>query len=1174
MEVLCEKRTFMRNGLLTALGATILLLFVLSSLAGAGYDQEETDPEDDVIDVDTEEETALYPEIDIVSFVTTDNGDGTVDAVITYKGDIATSGKYVYYGNVSDGEDESRHYAEFYYVVEWGMNGINYQNGDEESEEDNVLVIEGKTITATIDLSKCGIPEDDFEITLGSTSKYSGSNWEDADYTDNVGEVQKMEGYKTTVEAVDNGGDEHKNDIKVTVLYEDGSRAEVPVEGAEVTVQLASMEDDEPRNGATDANGELVLENFVPGDYIVRVVDDQHADYNRTFYVEVLIDDTPILKVWADEHDMDGDEIDTDGEVYVYFGSMMEDLVVGAQVYMDDVYVGDTAEEAGHPGLEIEGPIAEGLHLIKAEFRGDVAYTRLHIETHMGDSFSEEMHISEVDEPGDPDDDLENDIYVEFTDDNSSDPIQGVDIYLDGGLMGTTDENGSVIRKDLTEGYHEVTATYDGDDYFWFLLIGFSEEHELGDFDFDGDKNDMKFTARVGGLFMPYSTFFLRNHTRNGMPETSGYTSFNGVGYVQDLEDGNYEAGIVNMMVGTVQLAEFNFSVGAGEETVTEPQEVDFGDGNEATVQAGVSGDVTLTSKAGSQPDSEDDDALGVYLEVTMDGTGDLNWVNITIDYDDVPEGIEPSKLKMYYWDDGNEEWFLIENSGVDTVNKFVWANVTHLTIFAARQEVGPDETPPTITHEAVLEATAGQKVTISAEVTDDGDGIQEVRLYYKKSTEGTYTDVEMVMSRASYSADIPAASVTTDDVDYYIWATDGTNEAFDPGVDMYHFIDISEGSGDTTPPTITHDPILTGYAGQPISEVFAEITDDVGVASAELYYRKSTDTEYTRYDMTIGEGGYYGKIPREFVTLDGVDYYIKASDGTNEVFDPGVDMWHYIEVTEATGNELPVGAFVQPLGGETFSGKIEINWTASDPDGDNLRFLLSISTDSGATWQGLYGSKGYYPTVETSYTFDTTNTSDGVDTPNGGTYRFMLELFDDGDPALSNATYTGDFTIYNEPAPANQAPIVEITSPTDGQTVSGVLSITWTATDPDGDNMMYTIKYSDDSGATWNDLKVNLHSLVQLKYDWDTNFPSTYPDGDTYRIKVIASDDNGTAIASGEDETGDFTINNAGGGGGDPGGDDPEEEDDEGIPGFELAVVVTAVVASAGFTSRRRKRR
>ena len=38
------------------------------------------------------------------------------------------------------------------------------------------------------------------------------------------------------------------------------------------------------------------------------------------------------------------------------------------------------------------------------------------------------------------------------------------------------------------------------------------------------------------------------------------------------------------------------------------------------------------------------------------------------------------------YWNEDNKKWIVIENSGVDTKNKIVWGNITHLTIFAPRE--------------------------------------------------------------------------------------------------------------------------------------------------------------------------------------------------------------------------------------------------------------------------------------------------------------------------------------------------------------------------------------------------------------------------------------------------------------------------------------------------------
>ena len=54
----------------------------------------------------------------------------------------------------------------------------------------------------------------------------------------------------------------------------------------------------------------------------------------------------------------------------------------------------------------------------------------------------------------------------------------------------------------------------------------------------------------------------------------------------------------------------------------------------------------------------------------------------------------------------------------------------------------------------------------------------------------------------------------------------------------------------DNIPPTIIHTPETTGKPGEPVT-ISAEITDDVGVEEAYLFYRQSSDTESTQVAMT-----------------------------------------------------------------------------------------------------------------------------------------------------------------------------------------------------------------------------------------------------------------------------------------------------------------------------------
>lgn len=93
---------------------------------------------------------------------------------------------------------------------------------------------------------------------------------------------------------------------------------------------------------------------------------------------------------------------------------------------------------------------------------------------------------------------------------------------------------------------------------------------------------------------------------------------------------------------------------------------------------------------------------LGIFLDITID---ELDWILIEIPYDesDLPEGMEEESLKLYFWDEQSGIWKEVENSQVNTEANIVWANVTHLTIFAPlsikdeAQEEDKDEYSPLV---------------------------------------------------------------------------------------------------------------------------------------------------------------------------------------------------------------------------------------------------------------------------------------------------------------------------------------------------------------------------------------------------------------------------------------------------------------------------------------------
>ncbi|UCE37750.1 MAG: Ig-like domain-containing protein [Thermoplasmata archaeon] len=203
------------------------------------------------------------------------------------------------------------------------------------------------------------------------------------------------------------------------------------------------------------------------------------------------------------------------------------------------------------------------------------------------------------------------------------------------------------------------------------------------------------------------------------------------------------------------------------------------------------------------------------------------------------------------------------------------------------------DTTPSSITHTPVISGIIGVPINITAEVVDDDSGIQDVFLYIKKPIETTYTQQQMSADGNTYFVEIPGTAITTDGLEYYIKAVDNADSpniiyygAFGP-IDIEPIssndIDITV-ADDTSLPVITHTPVTSGTSGTPII-ISAGVTDDgSGVEYAFLYYKKSSDPSYTEQQMTANGNTYSGEIPGSAVTLDGIDYYIKAVDKANNI--------------------------------------------------------------------------------------------------------------------------------------------------------------------------------------------------------------------------------------------------------------------------------------------------
>ncbi|MCD6409875.1 MAG: fibronectin type III domain-containing protein [Candidatus Verstraetearchaeota archaeon] len=85
--------------------------------------------------------------------------------------------------------------------------------------------------------------------------------------------------------------------------------------------------------------------------------------------------------------------------------------------------------------------------------------------------------------------------------------------------------------------------------------------------------------------------------------------------------------------------------------------------------------------------------------------------------------------------------------------------------------------------------------------------------------------------------------------------------------------------------------------------------------------------------------------------------------------------------------------------------------------------------------------------------------------------------------------------------------PSITLLQPNGGEFINGTFEIEWTASDPDGDSLSYTVLYSYNGGATWVPIAIN---ITKTSLSWNS---SNYPGGTQCLVQVIASDGFYTAI-------------------------------------------------------------
>lgn len=125
-----------------------------------------------------------------------------------------------------------------------------------------------------------------------------------------------------------------------------------------------------------------------------------------------------------------------------------------------------------------------------------------------------------------------------------------------------------------------------------------------------------------------------------------------------------------------------------------------------------------------------------------------------------------------------------------------------------------------------------------------------------------------------------------------------------------------------------------------------------------------------------------------------------------------------------------------------------------------------------------------------------------------GGDYLFFATLPDDAGAATLRLNRDGS-ELARRPISPN-APVVSVLEPVAGDHYTDTFSVSWSASDADGDPLHYAVQYSADGGNTWQLIGAGLTNR-SLALDDTSNLPGS----SDARIRVIAGDGISTGMAT-----------------------------------------------------------
>ncbi|UCH90160.1 MAG: right-handed parallel beta-helix repeat-containing protein [Thermoplasmata archaeon] len=122
-------------------------------------------------------------------------------------------------------------------------------------------------------------------------------------------------------------------------------------------------------------------------------------------------------------------------------------------------------------------------------------------------------------------------------------------------------------------------------------------------------------------------------------------------------------------------------------EKVTLNIKVGFIDDGSATIE-GLD-EENLTEELPEESFGDTFEHIGIFIKIEIPEDIEWDWLYLEFEYDPalLPEDFDENDLELFYFDEKTQQWVKCTETGVDKDRHVVYANVTHLTIFAPMAE-------------------------------------------------------------------------------------------------------------------------------------------------------------------------------------------------------------------------------------------------------------------------------------------------------------------------------------------------------------------------------------------------------------------------------------------------------------------------------------------------------